>query len=127
MKDNKIIKQKNTPETVKGGRGIYPNKSICEKAQGNPNFTQLPQVIKVLMWIYCQTLKKSNASSFGSFNHNQDTAFRTHISILGKKGILINRKWAKNPKTKKRYKEYWLSNNSIELTEKILKPYIKKL
>lgn len=124
MKNNTIIKQKNTPETLSGGRGICES---IKTSKHNGNFTQLPQVIKVLMWIYCQTLKKSNASSFGSFDHNQDTAFRTHISTLGKKGILINRKWAKNPKTKKRYKEYWLSNNSIELTEQILKPYIKKL
>jgi len=99
---------------VKGGRGKY-------QASGKSHHT-LTKALLVLRWIYTSTTKGQTTSAYGSFNANDDTSFRTHVSDLSADYELeIPRKYVTNTATGIRYKEYWLSDADVVKVEKILK------
>lgn len=85
---------------------------------------RIPKRIKVLHWLYQQTLEKKPATTLASVHANADTSFRTHISKIQKlHGIHICSNWVSNPHTHTSYKEYMLSQNSMLKTQEILARY----
>ena len=104
---------KNAPQTVRGQRGKY-------QTNGRSDNT-ISKELLVLNWLYDRTKQGLTCTTFDSFNHNDDTSFRTRISVLCRKcGLKIPRRYIKNPNTGATYKEYWLSDNDIIKVEKIL-------
>jgi len=110
MKKNK----KMPSQSLTGHKGKY-------QTNGRSDNT-ISKELLVLNWLYGRTKQGLTCTAFDSFNHNLDTSFRTHISVLCRKYRLeIPRRYIKNPNTGSTYKEYWLSTDDIIKVEKILK------
>jgi len=102
---------------------LFPTKDTKGKYQkdGRNNNT-ISKELLVLNWLYDRAKQGLTCTAFDSFNHNLDTSFRTHISVLCRKYALeIPRRYKKNPNTGSAYKEYWLSDNDIVKVKNILK------
>jgi len=97
----------------------------CQSKANNNSF--IPKAIKVLRWLYEQSMRSKISTAFDSFNTNQDTAFRTHVSKLGSGHKLdIKRRWTRNSNTGSQYKEYWIEGKDIQKAKAILKLYYSK-
>lgn len=107
-------KDKKMPsQSLTGSKGKYQT--------NGRNDNTISKEFLVLNWLYDRTKQGLICTVFDSFNHNLDTSFRTHISVLCRKyGLEIPRRYTKNPNTGSTYKEYWLSDNDIVKVEKIL-------
>ncbi len=111
------------------GYGNNPNKASSlskaeetnHKANFKPKQAKISKQIRVLRYVYQNTLKGEPSTAYGSFTANGDTSFRTHISVLQNAyPIHIQSHWVCNPHTHSRYKEYTLAPSSIHTTEQIL-------
>ena len=97
---------KNAPQTLTGQRGEHQN-------TGKLNNT-ISKRLRVLSWLYCQTIHGLTCTAFESFNQNQDTSFTTRVSALCYRyGLEIPRRQVKNSNTGTYYNEYWLSDDDI--------------
>ena len=88
------------------GYGNNPDKasslSNAEENNHKANFkskqVKIPKQIRVLLYVYQNTLKGEPSTAFGSFTANGDTSFRTHISVLKSVyPIHIHSHWVCNP------------------------------